>query len=136
MEVRCPRSMLRGPARLMGHRFIINTDGYASVRRDVRNVVHGLLWELAFSDVPALDRYEALSAGLYTKQLRPVLLQSGHVVGALIYVGRTESLGTPKPGYMEVVVAAAQSAALPAPYIASLRRWLPRTALAGPRPRL
>ena len=35
--------------------------------RDPRRTIWGLLWDLALSDVPALDRYEGVAGGLYVK---------------------------------------------------------------------
>ena len=37
MADRCPNSRALGPARLPRHRFIVTTDGYASVIRDPRD---------------------------------------------------------------------------------------------------
>ena len=51
MQKRCPHSRPLGPARLVRHRFFVCADGYASVARDPRRVVWGLLWDLALADV-------------------------------------------------------------------------------------
>ncbi len=40
--------------------------------------------------------------------------------GALIYIANDERLGTPRPGYLERVVAAAGHSCLPEHYIAEL----------------
>jgi hypothetical protein len=48
---------------------------------------------------------------------------------ALVYVARTRPRGAPRPGYMEIVIAAARECGLPSDYVASLQRWLPRQAL-------
>ena len=100
MVQRCPHAKLIGPARLPRHRFLINEDGYATVVRDPRRTVHGLLWDLAMSDIPPLDRYESLHTGLYTKLNQPVITAQG-ARRALIYVGRSAKPGKPKPGYKE-----------------------------------
>jgi len=130
MKQRCPASRLVGSARLERHRFLINSDGYATVVRDPRNAVHGLLFDLALSDVPALDRYEAVGSGLYSKITQPVVIPSG-VRRALVYVGRSSVPGSPRPGYLEGVVAAAKAAGLPEAYVASLMPAPARTA-SGP----
>ena len=96
MAARCPRSKPIGLARLPRHRFLITTDGYASVLRDPRRTVHGVLWDLALADVPALDRYESLHTGLYTKIVQPVVTPAGPR-RALVYVGRSAVPGKPKP---------------------------------------
>lgn len=119
MKSRCPASTLVGPARLARHRVIINQDGYATVVRDPKETVHGLLFDIALSDVPALDRYEGIARGLYSKALQPVLTAEGPRK-ALIYIGRNAMPGVPKPGYLEGVVAAAAGAGLPSAYVARL----------------
>ncbi|MFC4174527.1 gamma-glutamylcyclotransferase family protein [Microvirga sp. GCM10011540] len=134
MALRCPASKPVGSARLMRHRFIVFEGGYASVIRDPQRAVWGLLWDLALADVPALDRYESLSTGLYSKTIQPVVTAQGPR-RAVVYVGRSGKPGTPKPGYMEGVVEAAVQAGLPADYIQhNLRLWLPRMQDAAPEP--
>jgi hypothetical protein len=43
----------------------------------------------------------------------------------LVYVGRSAIAGTPKPGYLALVLEAAHDWALPADYVADLARWSP-----------
>jgi gamma-glutamylcyclotransferase (GGCT)/AIG2-like uncharacterized protein YtfP len=122
MALRCPVSRLIGGAHLPGYRFIIMREGYASVIRDPRRTVWGTLWELASADVPALDRYEGVAGGLYTKAALPVRTSDG-VRRALIYLGCSTAPGRPRPGYLEAVVAAARAAQLPPVYIRELSSW-------------
>ncbi|PSC02991.1 gamma-glutamylcyclotransferase [Alsobacter soli] len=124
MAQRCPKSTVVGLARLPRHRFIIMADGYASVVRDPRRTVWGVLWDLALSDIPALDRYESLHTGLYTKINQPVVTDGG-ARRALVYVGRTDRPGKPKPGYLEGVLAAARDAGLPPEYLYELEHGEP-----------
>ena len=119
MTARCPSTKPLGLARLARHRLIINEDGYATVVRDPRADVHGLLFDLAFSDIPALDRYEGVARGLYSKLIQPVLTPGGPRK-AMVYVGRSAVPGRAKPGYLEGVVAAAKAAGLPERYIQTL----------------
>ncbi len=128
MHARCPKARLVGPARLARHRFVLmGRTGYASVRRDPKLTVHGLLFGLALSDIPPLDRYEDVAHGLYTKAVQPVLLALGEAKQALIYLGTDETEGgSPPAGYLEGVVAAARAAELPSAYVASLVALLPR----------
>jgi gamma-glutamylcyclotransferase (GGCT)/AIG2-like uncharacterized protein YtfP len=120
MERRCPASRPLGLARLARHRFAILQAGYATVVGDPSATVHGILYDLALADVPALDRYESIARGLYRKVTQPVLRQEGGSVRALVYVGTGPSGGRPRPGYMESVIAAARSAGLPDSYLAFL----------------
>lgn len=125
MAARCPASRPLGPGRLDRHRFVVMRAGYASVTRDPARAVWGLLWDLAPADLPALDRYEGVGGGLYAKDHRPVAAPVG-TRRALVYVGRNVAPGTPRPGYLEGVLAAAQAAHLPRAYLREVRGWLPR----------
>jgi len=125
MRQRCPGSKPVGIARLMRHRFMIFDEGYATVVRDPQRVVWGMVWNLALADVPALDRYESLSTGLYTKVVQPVVTEQGPR-RAVVYIGRSVRPGTARPGYMEGVIEAATHAGLPEDYIRSLGIWLPQ----------
>ena len=123
MRERCPRSTALGLARLPRHRFIITTDGYASVIRDPRESVHGVLWDCALGDIRTLDKFEELASGLYIKINQPVVVEGG-AKRALIYVGRSAHIGKPRPGYLESVIASARSWALPETYLAGMNRFL------------
>ena len=132
MARRCPASKPVGVGRLMRHRLFIFDEGYASVIRDPQRTVWGLVWDLALADVAALDRYESLSTGLYTKVVQSILTDKGPR-RAMIYVARSAKPGSPKSGYMEGVVEAAVEAGLPPDYIRGLRAWLPMSQ-EGPSP--
>jgi len=123
MAQRCPRSKALGLARLPRHRFIVTTDGYASVIRDPRETVHGVLWDCALGDIRTLDKFEELASGLYIKINQPVVVEGG-AKRALVYVGRSITVGRPRPGYLESVVASARSWALPETYLAAMNRFL------------
>jgi len=77
--------------------------------------------------MPALDRYESLSTGLYTKVIQPIVSEHGPR-RAIVYVGRDAEAGLPKPGYMEGIVEAAEALGLPAGYRAELNSWNPSAA--------
>ena len=130
MASRAPGSKPLGLARLPRHRVFINTDGYASVKRDPRAEVWGLLWDLALGDVKALDRFEGLDRGLYAKINQAVLTPDGPR-RAIIYVATRVEPGSPRPGYLETVVAAAEAIGLPAAYCRELA-GTPPSRPAGP----
>jgi gamma-glutamylcyclotransferase (GGCT)/AIG2-like uncharacterized protein YtfP len=120
MRQRCPKSRPLVRARLARHRFFIMSSGYASVKRDPRCDVHGLLYDLALSDLPALDRYEEVSRGLYTKITQMVLRADAAPVRALLYVGRDQSSGVATADYMAELLAAARACNISEAYIAHL----------------
>ena len=123
MSKRCPRSTPVGLARLPRHRFIVTRDGYASVIRDPREEVHGVLWDCALADIRTLDKFEELASGLYVKISQPVIVPGG-AKRALVYIGRSGEVGRPKPGYMETVIEGAKHWGLPESYVAGLNRFL------------
>ncbi len=122
MARRCPQSRPLGAARLPRHRFMVTADGFASVIRDPRRTVHGVLWDLALSDLPALDRYEEVHRGLYVKITQPVIGPEGPR-RALVYLARSGEPGAPRPGYLEGVLQAAAEWDLPADYRQEIARW-------------
>jgi hypothetical protein len=127
MRGRCPASRPVGVARLPRHRLVVVREGYASVVRDPRRTVFGVLWDLALADVPALDRYEAVASRLYVKMSQSVLTERGPR-RALIYVARSTAPSPARPGYLEALLAAAGEAGLPAAYLKELAALLPPSA--------
>jgi gamma-glutamylcyclotransferase (GGCT)/AIG2-like uncharacterized protein YtfP len=123
MATRCPSSRPLGRAKLARHRFFITRDGYASVRRDPRAMVHGVIWDLALSDMRILDKFEDVDRGLYAKIMQPVITEEGSR-RALVYVGSNAETGSPRAGYLEAVVAAAETWSLPPAYVQEMKRLL------------
>ncbi|MSO68322.1 MAG: hypothetical protein EXQ82_11125 [Pseudolabrys sp.] len=81
-----------------------------------------MLWRLTPRDVAALHAYELLHKRLYDVRRLPV--RSGaRLVPAMIYLLRRRAAGRPKPGYVEMIAAAARAWELPEPYIRSVTRW-------------
>ena len=107
MATRCPRSRPRGLAQLKRHRLAVMREGWLTVARDPRESVHGVLWDLALADVPGLDRFEQLGAGLYTKSAQPVVVAGG-AKRALVYFGANAGPGRVNADYVAAVLAAAQ----------------------------
>jgi gamma-glutamylcyclotransferase (GGCT)/AIG2-like uncharacterized protein YtfP len=124
MRPRCPGARELGLAVLADHRFVITSDGYASVLPSRGELVHGLLWRLAPRDLAALDAYEDVASGLYRAVTLPVRTGERRV-SALVYVARSRACGRPKPGYLDIVLAAARELALPPDYVESLAQWAP-----------
>jgi gamma-glutamylcyclotransferase (GGCT)/AIG2-like uncharacterized protein YtfP len=123
MAQRCPRGRIVGRARLPGHRVALMPDGYATVVRDRTAHAHGLLWEIGFGDLAALDRYESVATGLYEKIHQPVLREGGAPTRALIYIGRPgKTLGRAPEDYMARIVLAATEIGLPREHVDFLRR--------------
>jgi len=124
MRARCSGAITLGVVRLSGWRFIIAPNGYASIARETGGIVHGALWQLDARDLVALNAYENVAGGLYERRWLPVR-HDGRCQPVLAYVARRRGEGTPRPGYLAMVVAAARDWALPEPYVRSLQRWAP-----------
>lgn len=123
MAQRCPRASLLGRAILPRHRFALMPNGFATVLRDPAASVGGLLWNLTFADLAALDRYEEVGAGLYVKMLQPVLREGASPLRALVYVGVPGKMtGRAPPEYMTSIVAAASEHGFSPDYLNFLRR--------------
>jgi cation transport regulator ChaC len=122
MRRHCPGAREIGLAALFGCGFIITTDGYASIVPKRGGRVHGVLWRLTARDLAALNDYESIASGLYSKLTLPVRRAGGRMP-AVVYVARARNAGRPKPGYLDVVLTAARDWGLPEPYVRSLERW-------------
>jgi gamma-glutamylcyclotransferase (GGCT)/AIG2-like uncharacterized protein YtfP len=122
MKRRCPAACAIGPATLNGYRFFVGLDGWGSVAPSAGDTVHGVLWRLTPRDIAALHAYELLHQGLYDVRYLPVRLGTRRV-RAMIYLLRRCGVGNPRPGYIEMIAAAARSWKLPEPYIRSVERW-------------
>ncbi|MGC1778865.1 MAG: gamma-glutamylcyclotransferase family protein [Xanthobacteraceae bacterium] len=125
MRRHAPAAEPVGVARLADFRFVITIDGYASIKPLRAGTVHGVLWRLTPRDRATLDIWENIAGGLYRAETLAVD-HAGARRPALVYIARLRRAGRPKPGYMEIVVAAAREWEMPPPYIASLQAWLPR----------
>ena len=121
-EAPVPGARAIGPAILEGYRFFVGLEGWGSVAPSAGNVVHGILWRLTPRDIAALHAYEQLHQGLYDVRHLPVRTE-GRRVRAMIYLLRRRARGKPRPGYVEMIAAAARGWKLPEPYVQSVERW-------------
>jgi hypothetical protein len=122
MMRRCPTAHAIGPAALDGHSFFVGIDGWGSAKRNLGATVYGVLWRLSPRDVAALHAYELLHQGLYDVRHLPVRAGSKRA-RAMTYLLRRRAPGQPKPGYVEMIAAAARGWKLPERYIRSVERW-------------
>ena len=78
--------------------------------------VHGVLWRITPRDRVMLDAWENVGGGLYRAETWRCAARAG-ARPALVYFARPGAEGRPKPGYIELVIAAAREWDLPAAYI-------------------
>ena len=122
MKTRCPCARAIGPARLDNYKFFIGIDGWGSVKPDSGDAVYGVLWRLTPRDIAAMHAYELLHAGLYDVRHLPVR-KGARLMPAMVYLLRRRQAGMPKPGYVEMIAAAARDWKLPDRYVRSVERW-------------
>ena len=122
MARRCPGAQAVGPAILAGYQFFVGIDGWGSVKPNAGERVYGVLWRLTPRDIAALHGYELLHQGLYDVRYLPVRVGE-QCRPAMIYLLRRRARGRPKPGYVEMIAAAARGWKLPERYIHSVERW-------------
>ena len=121
MARRCPRSKALGLARLERRRLAVMREGWLTAIRDPSSAVHGVLWDLALSDVAALDRYEGVPQGLYAK-LTQAVITDGAPRQAMVYFGANTGPGAARPDYLAEVLAAARAWPLPEEGVEALER--------------
>jgi hypothetical protein len=124
MGARCPGASVLGTATLEHWRFIIGVAGHGSIAPGPGAKVHGVLWRLGIRDIAAINAYENIDSGLYLRRIVPVR-HGASLLPALVYVLRRRGEGRPRPGYIQLVVEAAQDWGLPGPYVDALQRWSP-----------
>lgn len=123
MVERCPRARLVGTGILDDHRFIITGDGVASVVQSDGDLVHVVVWAITVADEFCLDAYEGVALGIYRKRVLPVLMPTGTTSRLLTYIATTTAKGTPRPGYLESIIAAARRHGFPPVYLRELEGW-------------
>ena len=112
MRARCPQAQALGVAALAGWRFVITPDGVGSIEPRPGGVVNGVLWRVTPRDLAAINAYESLDSGLYLRRWMSVR-HAGRSTLALLYIARRRGKGTPRPGYIDVVVEAGRDWRLP-----------------------
>ena len=133
MAKRCPGGRALGRAELRDWQFLINTRTYATIKASSGAVTHGVLWSLAPGHITALDDYEAVTEGIYTKK-NLIVQQAGDPVEALVYIDPVCELGQPEPDYIRTILDGAAHFGLPPKYITGLARdWGVANATSGQR---
>jgi gamma-glutamylcyclotransferase len=126
LQARTPSARAVGVATLPGHGLHWHKRGQdGSGKCDVvadpqpSKVVHGVLYDIALVDKPALDRAEGLGAGY---ELREVQLQTsvGSTTAWLYFATHIEAGLRPFSWYKALVVAGARQFALSAAYVQTL----------------
>ncbi len=128
MRVRCPDAIRFGRGTLEGYRFLINRRGVATIEKDRRSSVMGVLWDLTPRCETSLDRFEGIVWGFYRKVETTVCDDDGYECPALVYIDPVRERGLPREGYLEKVLLGARRAGIPMDNFATYLNWARRHA--------
>lgn len=124
MQIRCPGSVFLSPASLKNWSYFINGDGYAGIKKSENSLTHGCLWQLNKSHWLALDEYEAVNEGYYSRAEVSVIPEpSGVEELVTAYLSNNQSFGIPSNSYLRVVIDGAHKVGLSNKYIQMLESW-------------
>ncbi len=121
MAHRCPAAREIGTAVLPGWRFVVARGGYSTIVPDPAARVVGVLWSLTPACERTLDAFEEIGGGLFRREI--IEVAGGP---ALVYLAIEAAPGRARAGYLESVIAAAETRGFPSDYIEELRGWLSR----------
>jgi Gamma-glutamyl cyclotransferase, AIG2-like len=119
MRALCPKALVIGMARLPRHRLVVFPNGAATVLRDPRREVMGLVYDVPFGEMALIDR----QAGRAQKINQPVLLPGG-AKRALLHLPEGRS-GEADLATRSKLAEAAEAAGLPAGYVHEIRHGEP-----------
>jgi hypothetical protein len=119
LTARCPTARPLGPATLSGHRVefaklsSVDGSGKATILPQEGRTAHGVLFELALSDLEALDLIEGVGHG-YHRLDRVGVQLDGETIGASTYIASAPT-GPIRPldWYLALILAGAHQHALP-----------------------
>ncbi len=122
---RCPGTEIIGRATLASHRLIFPIQsedwlgGVASFEPAQGHRVEGMIYRLNDDHIAALDTYEAVEEGLYTKESVTVITPDQCVVEAMTYVAVPHPEGpfAPSIQYLNTILSGAADHGFPQDYI-------------------
>ena len=126
MARRCPHSPRAGTGWLNGWRLTFGGEdlgwegALATVVEDRNARVFVVLYEVSDSDEEALDQWDGVTLGYYSKLRVRVTTLDGDVL-AWLYVVNDYEGGLPSASYIGIMAAAAEAAGAPHDYVAGLR---------------
>jgi gamma-glutamylcyclotransferase (GGCT)/AIG2-like uncharacterized protein YtfP len=126
MRARAPRARALGAARLAGWRLTFSADapdagfGVPHIEPDENDEVWGVLWDATEDDLRALDDYEGVGLGAYTRDV-VVISYDGRDVEAIVYLSLSRSYQRPARDFVEILVRGAEAHGVPRRYVEKLR---------------
>lgn len=93
MAGRCPAARSVGWGKLKGWQLIINTDGWPTIVRNTKATLYGGLWTVTPDDESALDHYEGVSGGCFSRQKLVIKTQDDQRLPAFVYLAANSRQG-------------------------------------------
>ena len=106
MKMRCPTAQPIAKTSLKDYRLVFQgmlQGAHAHVIPAPGESVPVVIWEISRADEKALDRYEGVAGGYYTKEYLPIDID-GKATKALIYIMTPHDHGIPNDGYLATIV--------------------------------
>lgn len=119
MAQRCPTAQPIAVAWLEDYRLVYQGrpgNAHANVIPEKGQKVPVAIWEISAQDERALDRYEGVAGGYYTKEYVEIEC-NGEKVEALIYLMTPNPYNRPSDYYLDVIVHGYRDFNLPAEYL-------------------
>lgn len=105
MAYRCPTAKPIAKSWLHDYRLVFKgrrRNAHATVIPEEGQAVPVVIWEISARDEAALDRYEGVSSGYYTKEYM-TLEVDGEMQEVLIYIMTPCDFGTPTKQYLDII---------------------------------
>jgi gamma-glutamylcyclotransferase (GGCT)/AIG2-like uncharacterized protein YtfP len=106
MAIRCPTAKPIAKSWLHDYQLEfrgLSENAHATVSHAEGKSVPVVVWEISESDEKALDLYEGVKGGYYTKEYRTVEVD-GEMKEALIYIMAPRNFGVPSDNYIGIIV--------------------------------
>ena len=119
MKMRCPTAKPIAKSWLHDHRLVFQGYPYgahANVIPEEGQEVPVVVWEISPRDEKALDRYEGVAGGYYTKEYMTVEV-AGEMEEALIYIMTPHGYGIPTDMYLHTIAEGYRDFRLPIDYL-------------------
>jgi gamma-glutamylcyclotransferase len=125
MRDRCPTAVAMSPAILEHHRLVFPrhseswNGGVAGIEPEQGGSVHGAIYKLQQSDLDALDDYEGIADGQYTRNVVQVISPDGSAIKVITYFACRENKTEVAPSrkYLETILEGARDHQLPTEWI-------------------
>lgn len=115
MAYRCPTAKPIGKGLVHDHRLVFQghpNNAHANIIPEAGQTVPVVVWEIGPRDEAALDRYEGVEAGYYTKEYMDIEV-GGETKNALVYIMTPHDFGIPDDYYVRVIAQGYKDFGLP-----------------------